>query len=132
MESAAELARSVAAGERTAGEVVDAHLAVVESLNPRLNALTRVLDSPLGDGLLAGVPFSVKENVDLAGTPTTFGLRGDIPDAASDAPSVAHLRAAGALGLPALSPPNGTQPITSRFNEALLLDLAAQLAVAAP
>ena len=41
--------------------------------------------------------FSVKENIDVAGTPTTFGLRGDFPDAPHDAPHVAHLRAAGAV-----------------------------------
>jgi amidase len=99
MQSAAELARSVAASECSAREIVDAHLAVIAAENPRLNALTRVLEpgSSLGDGPLAGVPFSVKENVDVAGTPTTFGLRGDVPDAVLDAPSVAHLRAAGAV-----------------------------------
>jgi amidase len=97
MESAVQLARAVAAGERTAREVVDAHLARVEARNPPLNALTRVVDSALGAGPLAGVPFSVKENIDVAGTPTTFGLRGDVPDAAFDAPHIAHLRAAGAV-----------------------------------
>lgn len=99
MQSVAELARAVAARERSAREVIDAHLAQVESLNPRLNALTRVLDEPLGAGPLTGVPFSVKENIDVAGTPTTFGLRGVFDAAASDAPAVAHLRAAGAVPL---------------------------------
>src|SRR5262249_33634347 len=74
---AAELARAVAAGELPAREAVDAHLARIDAVNPRLNALTRVLSAePLGDGPLAGVPFTVKENIDLAGTPTTFGLTG--------------------------------------------------------
>ena len=99
MESVAELARAVAARERSAREVVDAHRARIDSLNPRLNAVTRVLDEPLGEGPLAGVPFSVKENIDVAGTPTTFGLRGEVAPAALDAPHVAHLRAAGAVPL---------------------------------
>jgi amidase len=97
MESAVQLARAVATGERTAREVVDDHLARIEADNPRLNALTRVVGSPLGAGPLAGVPFSVKENIDVAGTPTTFGLRGEVADALLDAPHVGHLRAAGAV-----------------------------------
>jgi amidase len=97
-QSAAGLARAVAAGALSARESVDAHLARIDAVNPRLNALTRVLrGEPLGDGPLAGVPFTVKENVDLRGTPTTFGLRGEFPDKLLDAPHVAHLRAAGAV-----------------------------------
>ena len=99
MESVAELVRAVATRERSAREVVDAHRARIDSLNPELNALTRVLDEPLGEGPLAGVPFSVKENIDVAGTPTTFGLLADVPNALLDAPHVAHLRAAGAVPL---------------------------------
>jgi amidase len=78
-------------------EAIEAHLERIAELNPRLNALTRTLEPELADGPLAGLPFSVKENIDLAGTPTTFGLRGDFPDATHDAPHVAHLRAAGAV-----------------------------------
>ena len=47
---------------------------------------------------LHGVPFTVKSNIDVAGTPTTQGLKslaGAYP--AVDAPSVARLRAAGAI-----------------------------------
>jgi amidase len=47
-------------------------------------------------GPLAGVPFTVKENIDVAGTVTTFGVPGGSP-AARDAPHVANLRAAGAI-----------------------------------
>ena len=43
------------------------------------------------------MPFTVKENIDLRGTPTTFGLAGEFPDKPLDAPHVAHLRAAGAV-----------------------------------
>jgi amidase len=45
---------------------------------------------------LLGAPFTVKENIDVAGTVTSLGLRGGVP-AASDAPHIAHLRAAGAI-----------------------------------
>src|SRR3954470_7852868 len=99
MEGVAGLARAIAAAELSAREVVEASLGRIEAENPRLNALTRVLvdAAPAGQGALYGVPFTVKENIDLAGTPTTFGLRGDVPDAVLDAPHVAHLRAAGAV-----------------------------------
>jgi amidase len=95
--TATELAKRIAARELSPRESIDQHLARIEAENPRLNALTRTLDEPLGPGPLAGIPFSVKENIDLAGTPTTFGLNGDFPDATHDAPHVAHLRAAGAV-----------------------------------
>src|SRR3954468_19967759 len=99
MEIVAALARVIASGELSAREAVDASLARIEAENPRLNALTRVLAdaAPAARGPLHGVPFTVKENIDLAGTPTTFGLRGEVPDAPLDAPHVAHLRAAGAV-----------------------------------
>ncbi|HEX6025061.1 MAG TPA: amidase family protein [Solirubrobacter sp.] len=97
MHGAAELAKRIRNKELTPRESVDHHLARIAELNPKLNALTRTLDEPLTEGPLAGIPFSVKENIDLAGTPTTFGLNGDVPNAPHDAPHVAHLRAAGAV-----------------------------------
>jgi amidase len=42
------------------------------------------------------VPFTVKENIDVAGTVTSLGLRGGVA-AERDAPHIAHLRAAGAI-----------------------------------
>ena len=45
---------------------------------------------------LLGVPFTVKENIDVAGTVTSLGLRGGEP-VERDAPHIAHLRAAGAI-----------------------------------
>jgi amidase len=76
---------------------IEACLERIEELNPRLNAITRTLEPKITDGPLAGLAFSVKENIDVKGTPTTFGLLGDFPDAPHDAPHVAHLRAAGAV-----------------------------------
>ena len=73
-------------------------LQLIEALNPVYNALTTVFDVPEEvTGPLAGVTFSVKANIDVAGAATTHGLKsltGNVKSA--DAPIVARLRAAGA------------------------------------
>jgi len=73
-------------------------LRLIETLNPVYNALTTVFDLPAeATGPLAGVVFSVKANIDVAGAATTHGLKsltGNVKS--SDAPIVARLRAAGA------------------------------------
>jgi aspartyl-tRNA(Asn)/glutamyl-tRNA(Gln) amidotransferase subunit A len=48
-------------------------------------------------GLLAGMPVSVKDCFDLAGTPTTLGLRDNREAATADSWLVQRLRAAGAV-----------------------------------
>ena len=106
---AGELAALIAAREVSAREVVDAHLERIEAVNGHLNAITLVLadearaaadaaDAAPPAGALHGVPFTVKENIDLAGTPTTAGVPA-LADAVSplDAPQVERLRAAGAI-----------------------------------
>ncbi len=50
-----------------------------------------------GDRPLAGIPFAVKENIDIAGFPTQAGLRRPPSPAVADAPCVARVRAAGAV-----------------------------------
>src|SRR3954451_9201011 len=110
---ATELAQRIARRQLSSAEVVDAHLARIETVNPALNAIVRVLadearaaavqaDQRLatGDtvGPLHGVPFTVKENIDMAGLPTTWG----VPALAQavvpvDAPVVERMRAAGAI-----------------------------------
>jgi amidase len=110
---AGELAGMIAAGEVSAVEVVEAHLGRIEAVNPPVNAVVRVLADEAraaadevdrarsaGEvlGPLAGVPVTVKENIDLAGTPTTNGLSAlaeAVPP--GDAPVVERLRAAGAI-----------------------------------
>ena len=87
--SAAEMARRIARRELSSAEVVDAHLARIDAVNPALNAIVRVLAdearaaAALADrrlkagetiGPLHGVPFTVKENIDMAGLPTTWGV----------------------------------------------------------
>ncbi len=113
--SAEAIAAAVRAGTVRAEEVVEAHLARVDALNPRLNAVVvaradqaradaRAVDAareagePLGP--LAGVPMTVKEQFLLAGTASTYGLpsRRD-HRAPADGPLIAWLRAQGAVVL---------------------------------
>jgi Amidase len=110
---AVELARMIAAGEVKSAEVVDAHLARIMDVNPSVNAVTvtladearaaaeavdRTVAAGKRLGPLAGVPFTVKENIDLAGSATTWGLSAFANQIASaDAPMVARLREAGAI-----------------------------------
>jgi amidase len=107
---AVELAGMIAEGAVSSREVIDAHLARIADLNPHLNAVAVVLadearaaadaaDASAGArGPLHGVPFTVKENIDVAGTATTQGLPAlEEAVAPIDAPQVERLRAAGAI-----------------------------------
>jgi amidase len=111
--SAGELAAAIAAREVSSAEVVDAHLARIEAVNGRVNAVVVVLadaarraaaeadrkvaaGEPLGP--LHGVPCTVKENIDMAGLATTSGVRPlEHAIAPVDAPVVERMRAAGAI-----------------------------------
>lgn len=107
--TAAALAAMIRAGEVSCREVVSAHLARIDEVNPVLGAVTvPTRDAALAaadradrqrpTGRLHGVPFTVKENLDCVGTATTCGvpaLRENLPYL--DAPIVARLRAAGAI-----------------------------------
>ena len=111
--NATDLADMIAAGDVSSLEVVDSHLDRIEEVNGWLNAVTRVLADEArvaakdadkavaaGDelGPLHGVPCTIKENVDVAGTPTTQGLPvfADLISP-TDAPLVERLRSAGAI-----------------------------------
>lgn len=113
LSSAGAIAAAVRAGESSALEVVESHLQLIARLNPELNALSVVfadraraaaadVDAALAAGRepgpLAGVPFSVKENIDLTWSATTNGWRG-LTDAVPerDATIVRRLREAGAV-----------------------------------
>ncbi|MBP8306425.1 MAG: amidase [Burkholderiaceae bacterium] len=111
-QSATELAHELRAGRIGARELLEHFLARVDRLNPALNAViqqdrhgararadaadaARSRGDPLGP--LHGVPMTIKESYDFAGTPTTFGVpqyRDNI--AATDALAVQRLAAAGA------------------------------------
>ena len=111
--SAKELADLIASKKTSSVEVVESHLQRIEAVNPTVNAVVRVLadearvsaaaadrsvasGDPLGP--LHGVPFTVKENIDMAGLPTTWGCVG-LSEAVVplDAPVVVRMRAAGAI-----------------------------------
>jgi amidase len=110
---ALELARMIRTGEVSSREVLEAHLVRVDKVNGQLNAIVRLLadealvaadvaDRAVADGRdlgqLHGVPCTVKENIDVAGTPTTQGVLALSEAVASvDAPTVARMRAAGAI-----------------------------------
>lgn len=110
---ASELAKGIAEKAFTSTEVVTSHLDRISVVNPSLNAVTRVfadtaLEAAAGvdaavsvgrqQGPLAGVPFTIKENIDYVGSPTTHGLPAlaeAIP--ATNAPVVERFLAAGAI-----------------------------------
>ncbi|WP_067541328.1 amidase [Nocardia crassostreae] len=63
---------------------------------------------------LLGVPIAIKDDTDLAGTPTAFGCGGDFPAKTEDAESVRRLRAAGAVIVGKTNPCElGQLPFTS-------------------
>jgi amidase len=111
--SATDLAQAIRSRQVSSHEVIQAHLRRIEAVNPAVNAVTVVLgeqaleaakaaDRAVADGgdlpRLHGVPFTVKGNIDLVGTPTTQGAKalvGAYPTL--DAPVVERLKAAGAI-----------------------------------
>jgi amidase len=111
--SARELAKLIRQRAVSPVEVIDAHLAVIEALNPKLNAIvtlaadqardaarraeTAVMnDEPLGP--LHGLPVAIKDVTHAAGIRTTYAsplYKDNVPD--EDAEVVRRLRAAGAI-----------------------------------
>jgi amidase len=111
--SACDLAEAIRDGEVSSEEAVRAHLDRIEAVNPQVNAIILVLresalrsarnadrrvasGEPLGP--VHGVPVTVKDNIDLAGTATTMGIVG-LKDTrpAEDAPIITHFKLAGAI-----------------------------------
>lgn len=113
--SATALAHRIARGELSSLEAVDAHIERIEAVNPALNAVVvkrydearaeaRAADARRGAGEalppLHGVPCTVKECLDLTGTPSTFGIPSRAAHRAErDEAHVARWRAAGAIVL---------------------------------
>ncbi len=110
---AAEIAQGVAKKEFTAIEVTTQSLERLDKVNPKINAVIKSLpdeamvaaekvDASIANGKdpgpLAGVPVTIKVNVDQKGHATTNGLKlleNNIAE--SDSPLVANLRSAGAI-----------------------------------
>ncbi len=121
--SATRLAEIIRSREASSCEVVDAHLRRIEEVNPAINAVVIVMaeqaeeaakaaDRAVGDGgelpPLLGVPVTVKQNIDVAGTPTTLGLAALAQSFPTrDAPIVERLRAAGAIPIGRTNLPSG-------------------------
>lgn len=109
--SATELAAMIREKQVTSRAVVESHLARIEAVNDKVNAVTVTLaetaleaadkaDGTEPAGPFHGVPFTIKENIDCAGSATTQGVP-SLADAISavDAPVVARMKAAGAIPL---------------------------------
>jgi fatty acid amide hydrolase len=111
--SALEIAARVRSGRWSAMSVLEAYLARIDAINPRLNAIiwptpddargaARAIDAaraagqPLGP--LAGVPLTVKDSFDVIHTAATLGIgRRKHRIASADGPIVERFRRAGAL-----------------------------------
>ena len=86
--NATELADLITKKETSSKEVVEAHLNRISEVNPYLNAITLTLDESAIEAAekadnaseedrkrpFHGVPFTIKENIDFKGTPTTHGI----------------------------------------------------------
>src|SRR6201991_241312 len=111
----ADLQQKLAAGQVTSVQITRAYInriAAVNARGPGINAVRLVSPSALQDaavadleratghskGPLQGIPVLVKDNLDVAGLPTTAGsvaLQDSVP--AKDSTVVARLRASGAV-----------------------------------
>jgi len=112
---ATRLAREIRAGNRSAVDLVESYLDRIERRNDVTNAYVRVLEAEAREsartadrvatadedlGPLHGVPVAIKDNTDVAGVPTTFGVKplaDNIPE--QSAVPVERLEAAGAIVL---------------------------------
>src|SRR4029077_12418612 len=113
--SARELARLIRSGDVSPVEVLDAHLAVIERINPKLNAIVTLAAGQARDaaraadaavargeplGALHGLPVAIKDITPTAGIRTTFAsplFKDHVPD--EDAEVVRRLKASGAIVL---------------------------------
>jgi amidase len=132
--TAVELAARLARKEVSAREVMSAHLAQIDRLNPKVNAIvTLVADQAMTAaaaadeaiarrqpiGVLHGLPVAHKDLVNTAGIRTTFGsrfYRDNVPT--QDALIVTRMRAAGAITIGKTNTPEfgaGSQTFNSVF-----------------
>ncbi len=109
-----ELAHWVRSKERSARELTEAALDLIQRLNPTYNAFVAVdgeralaeadaIDAKIAGGSdpgpLGGIPLGVKDLQNAAGYVTTYGsaLHADDPPATADDPFIARMRAAGCV-----------------------------------
>lgn len=106
-----DTAQAIAAGHLSARTAVTQALARIDAAQPHLNAFRVVrraqalaeadaADTQLAAGRrlpLLGVPIAVKDDVHVAGEPTSLGCGGEFPPESADSEVVRRLRAAGAI-----------------------------------
>ena len=112
--SATKQAALIRSRELSSVELIEAHLSHISDVNPAINAVVELLrgrsldqaraaDDALAQGRssgpLHGVPFSVKDSIEVEGTRCTAGTvgRAAAPLSTADATLVARLRQAGAI-----------------------------------
>lgn len=111
--NASEIVQLVKERKVSCRETVQAHIDRIKEINPGINAITVLLeeqaldmadneDKKLARGEkvlpLQGIPFTVKENIDLTGSATSLGtstMKDKEPD--EDAPLIVQLKEAGAI-----------------------------------
>jgi amidase len=109
--SVAGLRQAMASGRLTATALTKHYLDRIEQVNPALHAVITVSEAALTEaaasdqawasgqprGPLEGIPVLVKDNVQVAGMPTTAGSPALLAAAPGDAFIISRLRAAGAV-----------------------------------
>ena len=136
--TARELSRRIRDKEVSALEVMEAHLAQIDRVNPKVNAIVtylperglegaKVADEALARGeslgRLHGLPIAHKDLVPTKGIRTTFGspiFKDNVPD--FDALIVERLRVAGAIAIGKTNTPEfgaGSQTFNEVFGETL-------------
>src|ERR1700742_293220 len=113
VKSASELASAIRSKQLSSKAIVEAHLARIAEVNPKLNAIVQLTadtarkeadeaDAALArgeiKGPLHGVPITIKDTLETTGVICTGGTKGRanfVPKA--DATAVARLRAAGGI-----------------------------------
>jgi amidase len=132
--TAVDLAARIRRKDLSAREVLEAHLARIDRINPKVNAIVTLVADRARDaaaradealahgeavGVLHGLPIAHKDLVDTAGIRTTYGSpfhRDYVPVA--DALIVQRLRAAGAIALGKTNTPEfgaGSQTFNAVF-----------------
>lgn len=113
--TALQTAAAIRFGAISSVEVVEAHIARMHEVNPKLNAVVvdlsddalkaakaadKALTKRAEPGALHGVPITIKENVDYEGRPNPNGVAAQMSIIApSDSPVVRNLKKAGAIVL---------------------------------
>ncbi len=135
---ATEIAGRIASGELSAKEVMEAHIAQIERINPQVNAIVTFLPEQALDaaekadqtraagestGPLFGIPIAHKDLIDTKGIRTTKGspiFTENVPE--NDALIVERLKAAGAITIGKTNTPEfgaGSQTYNEVFGKTL-------------